>query len=272
MLLAVLDVARLRSAVLAAALALLLIAPASWAVQTLGHATSGTFPAGGPATAGLRRRSGRRAPARVRRSARLRRSRRNRDDGRGRERDGSPCDRDRSGAGGAAPGGFVPGGAAPGANGTGTGAGGFVPGGAGSTGTGANRFAPGGGFGGGPFGSNAELTQALTYVRQHGGGTVGVSSQTGAASAIIGSGAKVAGLGGFSGRESEVSVSWLADAVRSGHIRWVLTGGEGGFGGRDGRVGSTIAMSAVAKTCKSVSSVSGLYDCSGSADALAAAA
>ena len=39
---------RLRAAVLAAALGLLLLAPASWAVQTLGHATTGTFPAGGP--------------------------------------------------------------------------------------------------------------------------------------------------------------------------------------------------------------------------------
>ena len=38
---------------LAAALGLLLLAPASWAVQTLGHATEGTFPAGGPAQAGL---------------------------------------------------------------------------------------------------------------------------------------------------------------------------------------------------------------------------
>ena len=44
---------RLRGAVLAAALGLLLLAPASWAVQTLGHATEGTFPAGGPAQAGL---------------------------------------------------------------------------------------------------------------------------------------------------------------------------------------------------------------------------
>src|SRR6185436_15024988 len=43
----------LRAAVLAAALGLLLLAPASWAVQTLGHATSGTFPAGGPASAGF---------------------------------------------------------------------------------------------------------------------------------------------------------------------------------------------------------------------------
>ena len=34
-----------------AAMGVLLLAPASWAVETLDHATSGTFPAGGPATA-----------------------------------------------------------------------------------------------------------------------------------------------------------------------------------------------------------------------------
>jgi hypothetical protein len=42
---------RVRHAALAAVLALLLVAPGAWAVQTLGHATSGTFPAGGPADA-----------------------------------------------------------------------------------------------------------------------------------------------------------------------------------------------------------------------------
>ena len=36
---------------LAVAVAGLLAAPAAWSAQTLGHATSGTFPAGGPATA-----------------------------------------------------------------------------------------------------------------------------------------------------------------------------------------------------------------------------
>src|SRR5437764_5567158 len=36
--------------ILSAAMFLLLLAPASWAVQTLGHPTSGTFPAGGPAS------------------------------------------------------------------------------------------------------------------------------------------------------------------------------------------------------------------------------
>ncbi|HWT91749.1 MAG TPA: glycosyltransferase family 39 protein, partial [Solirubrobacteraceae bacterium] len=42
---------RLRAAVVAAVMGLLLLAPTTWAVQTLGHATSSTFPAGGPASA-----------------------------------------------------------------------------------------------------------------------------------------------------------------------------------------------------------------------------
>ena len=40
----------------------------------------------------------------------------------------------------------------------------------------------------------------------------------------------------------------------------------------DGRVGSSALMAAVQKTCTSVSSVSGLYDCQGHADDLAATA
>ena len=45
--------ARARRAVLVAALGLVLLAPATWAAQTLGHATNGTFPAGGPQTMGM---------------------------------------------------------------------------------------------------------------------------------------------------------------------------------------------------------------------------
>jgi hypothetical protein len=126
--------------------------------------------------------------------------------------------------------------------------------------------------GGGPFGGSANLTAALTYVRAHGGGTIAVSSQTSASNPIISSGSDVAALGGFSGRESEVSVQWLAEAVKSGRIRWVLTGGDGGFGGQDGRVGSSKVMAAVEKAGTEVDSVSGLYDLQGKADALLAAA
>ena len=98
-----------------------------------------------------------------------------------------------------------------------------------------------------------------------------MSSQSGAAGSLITSGADVAAIGGFSGRESEVSVSWLADAVQDGRIRWVVatSGGPGGM--RDGRTGSTTAMSAVQSACTPVSSVDGLYDCSQSASALRSA-
>jgi 4-amino-4-deoxy-L-arabinose transferase-like glycosyltransferase len=230
----------LRAAVLAAALGLLLIAPASWAVQTLGHATNGTFPAGGPAQVGF---------------------------------GGGPG---RGGPGGGAPGGGF--GAPPGAGtrpaappaGTGGRFGGATGG--------ARPGGAGGGMGGGFGGDTAGLTQAVTYASQHGGGAIAVSSQSGAAASIIQSGANVAGIGGFSGRESQVSTTWLANAVRNGQVRWVLTSGSatGGFGGNDGRVGSSQVMAAVAQVGRKVTITSGsstttLYDLSGQADALAAA-
>jgi hypothetical protein len=133
------------------------------------------------------------------------------------------------------------------------------------------------------------LTHAISYVRAHGGGTIGVSSQSSAASAIVAQGAQVAGIGGFSGHESDVSVAWLAAEVRSGKIRWVLDSesGGGGFGGLPGdtRTGSRTAIAAAAKACTaiSLSSTAGtaeeggprggsasstLYDCAGRAKAL----
>jgi 4-amino-4-deoxy-L-arabinose transferase-like glycosyltransferase len=235
---------RLRGAVLAAALGLLLLAPASWAVQTLGHATNGTFPAGGPSQTGF---GGGGGPGR-----------------------GGPGGGGRAGGFGAPPGAGTRLGTPP----TGTGQ---LGGGAGGAGGSASRGGAGG-FGGGGFGGdNAGLTQALTYVRQHGGGTIAVSSQSGAATAIIQSGSDVAGIGGFSGRESEVTTTWLANAVRSGRVRWVLTSGSsGGLGANDGRVGSSKVMAAVAQVGRKVTVTSGsstttLYDLSGRADALAAA-
>jgi hypothetical protein len=234
----------LRGAALAAALALLLLAPASWAVQTLGHSTTGTFPAGGPAQVGFGGGPGRGT--------------------------GGP-----GGPGGGPGGGF---GAPPGA-GTGlaappagtAGRFGGAPGGARPGGAGAP-----GGMGGGFGGDTAGLSSAVTYASQHGGGAIAVSSQSGAAASIIQSGANVAGIGGFSGRESQVSTTWLADAVRSGRVRWVLAGSSGGFAGNDGRVGSSQVMAAVAEVGRKVTITSGsstttLYDLSGRADALAAA-
>jgi hypothetical protein len=162
-----------RAVVAAGAVTALLFAPASWSLQTLGYATSGTFPAGGPAATG--------------------------------------------------------------------------------------------GFGG----DTSSLFAAVEYAEANGGGTIAVASQSGAAGSLITSGADVAALGGFSGRESQVSVEWLADAVEDGRIRWVLTSAAGGMG-NDGRIGASEVMAAVEQVGTPVSSVDGLYDLEGAADALRA--
>jgi 4-amino-4-deoxy-L-arabinose transferase-like glycosyltransferase len=237
---------RLRAVLVIAALAVLLAAPAAWAAQTLGHATSGTFPAGGPASASV----GGSAPP----------------------------------SGGFAPpgGGFAP----PG--------GGFAPPGAG--GSAPRGFAPqggssstsprsGGGFAGagaGGLGSvggdGASLTAAIRYANRHGGGVIGVSSQGSAAAAILSSNASVAGLGGFSGRESSVSSTWIAQEVAAGRLRWVIVdNAQGGSLPGDTRTGSQAAMGVIAKTCRSVTlNASGntvtMYDCQGRAAAILQAA
>jgi 4-amino-4-deoxy-L-arabinose transferase-like glycosyltransferase len=249
---------RVRAIVLAGALGLLLLGPATWAFQTLGHATSGTFPTGGPASAAMMG-GGPGGPGRA---------------GGGFGGPGGPG----RGPGGPGRGGRPPGGAF--AGGPPAGAPGLAsgqpavgsPGGPGSGPQGTAPAATARGAAGSPFGGDTQsLTAALRYVRQHGGGTIAVSSQSGAAGQLVTSGADVAAIGGFSGRESEVSVAWLAGAVDAGRIRWVVTGGGGG-GMRDGRSGSTVAMAAVARACAPVSSVDGLYDCSQAAAALRAAA
>ncbi|HTU28413.1 MAG TPA: glycosyltransferase family 39 protein [Solirubrobacteraceae bacterium] len=213
--------ARLRAVAVGAALAALLAAPAAWAFDTLGHATSSTFPAGGPANAtslggfgghGFSGRFGGR---------------------RGTFPGGGSIPGGGSRAGGSSSGGFP---------GAGSGSGGFPGGGSFGPGSGARSSgraggaAGGGGFsGGGPsFGSDsATLTAASRYARSHGGGTVGVESQSSAADAILAGADNVAGLGGFSGVESSVSVRWLATEVRDGHLRWLLAESStaGGFGG-----------------------------------------
>jgi hypothetical protein len=173
-----------RRVVVAAAMAILLVAPASWSVQTLGHATNGTFPAGGPAIIA----------------------------------------------------GFGPGGGPPGGGGT-------------------------------PFGGDTStLTAALVYARANGGGTIAVSSQSGAAGSLITSGADIAAIGGFSGRESQVTTDWLAVAVEQGRIRYVLTQGAEGLR-NDGRIGSSEVMAAV-EAVGTPTIVTGLYDLQGQADAL----
>ncbi|HTQ68090.1 MAG TPA: glycosyltransferase family 39 protein [Solirubrobacteraceae bacterium] len=198
---------RARTVALAVALAALLAAPAAWALDTLSYATSSTFPSGGPATAetedgqGVGPGAGGRAGF-----------------ARGFGEAGGP-----SGPGAPHVAGPGIGGPPPGAGfGGRAGVGGGAPFGGGGG---------GGGGGGSPFGGNSgSLEAAISYVDAHGGGTLAVSSQSGAAESIIARDANVAGIGGFSGRESEVSRSWLAEEVRSGKIRWVLDEEAGATG------------------------------------------
>jgi 4-amino-4-deoxy-L-arabinose transferase-like glycosyltransferase len=232
-----------RAAAISLAVGVLLIAPSVWAIDTLGHATSGTFPSGGPAS--VLNAGG--PPG-----------------GTGGRRFGAV------GQGGGQPLFGPPGGTPPGAGGhAGREAGGTSatagpgaspigppPGLAGARQSGAGALGGGLGAGpGGPFGNTRSLAAVARYAAQHGGGTVAVASQSSAASAIIAGDVQFAGIGGFSGRESDVSVRWLAQEVRSGEIRWVLdqpgAGGPGGFG-RDTRQGSTKAMKAVAQVCQKV--------------------
>jgi 4-amino-4-deoxy-L-arabinose transferase-like glycosyltransferase len=235
--------ARARRVIVGVALAALLAAPASWAAETLGHATNGTFPTGGPASAslGMPGASGGAGP---------------------RGGFGAPI------FGGVSTGGAV--GAGPPT--------GRVRGGSPGQGPGAAGFA-GGGPGGGAGGDSTSLRAAIRYANAHGGGTIGVESQGSAATEIVSSNANVAGIGGFSGRESSVSAKWLAQEVSSGHLRWVLVDSSGGFGsgpggggpggggigGSDTRTGSESAVNAVAKACRAVSLTGGakLYDCLG---------
>ncbi len=201
---------------LAVALAALLAAPATWAAETLGHATSSTFPAGGPASAqnggfggpGGRLAAGSAASRALRRRrSRLRRRRRRRRRWlrAWRRRSGAALGRRRYGQRRPGP---VPNPQS------------------GRIGHGRLRLpAPwlrrrrlrrAGGFGGRRRRRLRRRhapasTPRSKYAKAHGGGTIGVESQSTAAAAILANDADVAGLGGFSGRESTVSAAVAGD-------------------------------------------------------------
>jgi hypothetical protein len=259
--------ARIRLAALACGLGLLLIGPAIWSVDTLGHPTSGTFPTGGPESAsamgGPGGTGGASRPS-VRPLSNI--------GGQSTNAVGRPFGKGMGGAKG-----FGGAGAPP------------LPGGTG----GAPSMAGGAG---GMFGGE-DLTSVVAYTEAHGGSAIAVESQSEAAASIIESGAEVAGIGGFSGKESSVSAAWLEERIESGAISWIYTSGSGGtnggpaggargFGGGmiggppggpagntpggDTRTGSESAIDTVVKSCTKVSSSelesgSGtLYRCGGS--------
>jgi 4-amino-4-deoxy-L-arabinose transferase-like glycosyltransferase len=233
--------ARIRFATLACAVTILLVGPAIWSVDTLGHPTSGTFPAGGPESAPTM---------------------------------GGP-------GGGGAPGGMTgaPGGLASGGvrtsssmEGQSTNAVGELFGEGGETSQGLGAGGAAGGppsmGGGGMFGGE-DLSSVLEYTESHGGGTIAVDSQSGAATSIIEDGAEVAGVGGFSGKESSVSAEWLEERIESGAIAWIYTSGLGESGGGlsgaggpggDSRTGSESAIDTVVKSCTAIDA--SVYDSS----------
>jgi hypothetical protein len=119
----------------------------------------------------------------------------------------------------------------------------------------------GGGFGRGGFAGAGNLDEALAYAKAHGGTkrfTLIVSSETSAADAVI-RGESVAAMGGFTGRETVLTPSYLSRLVRDQQARYFLLGsvGFGGFG--------NTAESLIQSVCTQVSAVSGLYDCGGKA-------
>jgi 4-amino-4-deoxy-L-arabinose transferase-like glycosyltransferase len=236
--------ARLRTAALAVAVAALLAAPAAWAFDTLSYATSSTFPSGGPASAESEGQGfGPGARGRLR----------------GGFGAGGPAlfGSSRAGTSSAGPGlgGPPPGPVGAGAAGGPPGAGGFGSARGGLRGAGGFGGATGG-LGAGPFGATgSSLSTVLAYIDAHGGGTLAVSSQSAAASSIISRGANVVGIGGFSGRETEVTRSWLAEHVRSGTIRWVLVE-EGGSGGGIAGPGSSGGLGGLVRSGGSVGSSS----------------
>jgi 4-amino-4-deoxy-L-arabinose transferase-like glycosyltransferase len=232
---------RRRAVVMAVAVAALLAAPATWAADTIGHATAATFPAGG--ASGVAAGGGGLGFGRP---------------GRGGFGFGRPG---RGGFGFGRPGFGVP-------------RGGFRVSRPGFGG-------PRGGFGGpgaaGGFGADsATLTAAARYAKAHGGGAIGVESQSSAAAAILAGDADVAGLGGFSGRESTVSAQWLATEVGNGRLRWLVDADSSGFGG-DSRQGSRAALAIAERVGRKVTVTAGattvtMYDLQGKASAILAAA
>ncbi len=135
-----------------------------------------------------------------------------------------------------------------------------------------------GGPGGGGQSSGADVDAALTYVESHGATsrfTLIVSSEQEAAPYVI-AGKPVSSMGGFTGRETVLTHSFLSSLIRKGEARYFLLGGQGGAG-PGGQ--SNAAASTIESVCTQVSSTTWggsttgatLYDCAGKAAAIATA-
>ena len=147
----------------------------------------------------------------------------------------------------------------------------------------AGAFGAGGPDGpGGPGGFGGGLDEdLLEWLRDQSDGErwlVTVSGVQQATAAII-DGDSVMPMGGFSGGDPAMTPARLAELVRDGELRFVLTGGGfGGLGGPGGLGGGGFGgganiSSIVSTACTEVPSVAdGLYDCKGKAGAITEAA
>jgi 4-amino-4-deoxy-L-arabinose transferase-like glycosyltransferase len=249
-----------------------LVAPAAWSETTLEAPVNGVFPGAGPDfvsglasdASGTRFVLGGGAPGAAR----------GRPSATGRNGFAPPSGGNGFGPSSGSNGGFAP----PTGGGTFTppsGGGGFTPP-SGRAGAGAR---------GGLGDDSTDISAALAYAEKHAAAkrfALIVSSEQAAADFVV-KGEPVAAMGGFTGRETVLTSSYLARLVRSGQARYFLLGGTGGFGPGGGsnsaaslvesacRVVSTSAWSG--STAGSGSSAGGgaLYDCAGRAEAILAA-
>ena len=234
---------------LAVALLVLFAAPASWSATTLTAAVNGVFPGAGPDfVTGLTSNGS----------------------GRGFGFGGGGFQPGRNGT---PPNGVRRFGAPPGGVGSLPG----LPGGAPPAGFRPGQAPGGGGFaGGGPggFGSSSSIGAALTYAKAHAPGTrwaLIVTSEQAAAPYVI-KGESVAAMGGFTGRETVLTPSYLASLVRKGEARYFLLDGTGGMGFRQSNDAVSLVTSVCTKRSFGDTSTGGtLYDCAGKAAAIAAA-
>jgi 4-amino-4-deoxy-L-arabinose transferase-like glycosyltransferase len=128
-------------------------------------------------------------------------------------------------------------------------------------------------------GSSSEVSTALAYVLKHGATkrfALIVTSEQEAAPFVI-KGESVAAMGGFTGRETVLTSSYLARLVENGEARYFLIRMSGGLGGGSA---SNSAIELIASSCRklktsawsksSSSAAAGesLYDCAGRAAAI----
>jgi hypothetical protein len=137
----------------------------------------------------------------------------------------------------------------------------------------AGGFGGGGGgpgIGGGGNGTTTDAESALAYAEANGPGTrwsLIVTSEEEAAPLVI-AGARVAAMGGFTGRETVLSPALLSQIVASGQARNFLLGATRSL---TRTVNPSVAL--VEAACAPVGAAGGgatLYDCAGAAAALAA--